>query len=428
MNRYLTALSIAAIFLTVHNHALDIELDARAGVQFSTNSGRSSEDAIAEWIYTPGFLVRAEHDAPNMELQADYRFTRRIYQQDAFDDENVTTGTGRLHMGVIPGRLDFTFTNSRTESAIRSLNSASPDNRQQTTNSQAGPTLKFSARGKDEVQLQYLYGNRNSARTNNGAESHTGILRYVILPNSLNTYSLELIRQEVQFENVVSPDLRSNLAQIKWERENNVLNWSMVGGYKETERSLGREDVDAVVGELQFDWRLAQDTVLNLRASRDIRDQSQLLSFGSTEFNQQVLTDSDLNELFESTDIYMGITQRLGNTDFTFGVVSSEQDYEDAFIQRDTDSIGVLVTANRRLNRHTQLSTRVQFTEQDFTDENVQVDRLSGSVLITREFSKRLSASFGMFYDKSDSNSRLLENIVFDEWQGILRFDYTLYQ
>ena len=418
--------SVTSCLLLAPAYALDLKLDARAASEYTTNSGRASSNEIEEWVHKPGLLFRGEHEGPRINFKADYRFQRRIYQEDFFKDENVATGSGELYVNAIPGLLDFTATNSRTESAIRSINAESPDNRQETANTQAGPTLRFRTRGKDELQVQYLYGNRVSERTENDSDSHTGVLRYVLNTSPINQLNFELVKQEVQFENPNAPDLRSNTAQIQWDSTQDAISWSFVGGYKETERDLNRDDINAAVAKLDLQWRLSADRSLFVQASRDVRDQSEVLGFGSTEFGQRLRADSDLNEVFRSNRITAGVSQKIGHTNFTLMLLSIDEDYED--VLRDTETQGVILTANRRLNRLTNLSARLRYFKQDYTDQGIDLDHYGASVLVTRKMSRRLSVAGGVYYDERDPQQSALANFGYDEWLATIRIDYKLIQ
>lgn len=424
-HRFLLIVGMIILAQAQSAFALDLEVNASAGTQFTSNVGQTAEQQTHDWILTPGLMTRAVHRDPNLTVDADYRFIQRRFQRGSFDNETVTTGTGRIRAHLVPERLDFTIINSRTESAIRALEPASPNNRQQTTNTQAGPTLKFRARGKDEVHVEYLYGTRNSARTDSNAESHTATFHYTMAQKTTNTFRFEAQRQHVDYENATVPNLRANLTQVEWLRDINSLDWSIAVGLKNTQRGLGRKDADAVVAGIVLDWSLSQDSAINFRASRDLRDQATILSLGSADFGERLITDSDLNELFESRDLFLGLSQKLGSSNVSIGFLHSEQDFVDSAINRSTKSDGLLLTGIHRINRSTELSARLQSSTQSFVAEDVDLKRTSGSVLLTRKINRQLSLSTGIFYDRSDSASRLIDNIEFDEWQVLFRVNYA---
>ena len=159
-NRH-TALILTAgslFFTTSYTHAFDIGLAISEESEYTTNSGRTPTNEVQEWIHSPGANLLAEHEGPGLTLGVDYTFVRNFYQQDLFDDENDTAGTADLLWHVLPERLDFNINHTRTQSAIRAIGAVTPDNLQETSNTTAGPLLRFNPRGEDELQFQYEWG------------------------------------------------------------------------------------------------------------------------------------------------------------------------------------------------------------------------------------------------------------------------------
>lgn len=154
----LTTLSL----LPITSEALDIGVTVDVESEFTTNTALTETNELEEWIHKPGINFSASHEAPNLTLEADYSFEHRFYQEDLFEDESATTGRADILWNAIPERLDFTVRNTRTETPIEAIDAATPSNRQETSNTEAGPTLRFHTRGDDEFQLEYLFGARSS--------------------------------------------------------------------------------------------------------------------------------------------------------------------------------------------------------------------------------------------------------------------------
>ena len=406
------------------SYAADVDINANVGSEYTTNAGRTSNDEMAELVYQPGISVSAQHTGPRASLSADYRFTHRRYKRNTFDDENTTTGRGKLYFNVLPGRLDFTATNSRTETPIRAQDAGSPDNLQETANTQAGPILRFRTWGKDELQLQYLLGHRNSERTDNDSRSNTAIVRYIQTVSANNTFKYELISQSIEFDNVTAPDLNSNITQVTWDRKQDTLNWSFTAGFKNTKRNQNRGNVEGFIADLKLIVQIGNKTLLAVEASQDFRDQSEVLGFGSTEFGQTLRADSDLNEVFRSKRYYIGLQQTLGHTQFSAGFITVDEDYTD--VLRDSTTLGVVLGAHRKLDRLSSITARLQYLTQDYTQQDIEFDQLLGSILYSRRLNRRLSVSAGLAYNGRDTDDVGLVNFDYDEWLSTIRFDYKL--
>ena len=408
------------------SHSLDVDLAASARSDFSNNTARTATNETSEWVLQPGLVLGAQHESNQIELEADYTYFRRLYQEDLFDDENAATGKARLLYNAVPGRLQFEAQNTRTETSIRSVAADNPRNRQITGNTQAGPTVRFQVRGKDELQVQYLYGQRTSDRTDSDATSHTAVVRYVLTTSTNNSLSFEAIGQKVQFENPLSPDLESKVGQVVWERQSNTLAVEATAGYKKIERELNRDDVDEAIGKIDLRWQFGPTSMLSVGATRDVRDQSRVLGFGSEEFGQRLVSDSDLNEVFIDTGAYIQGQRKFGETRVSAAYFSNAQDFED--VARDVDYSGLRLGANRKLNRRMTLDASVQFIQQDFSDQNIEFDQIISSIRLRWRLNRLLTLSASVFYDERKAEESLFDPLGYDEVGGSLRLDYKIFE
>lgn len=403
--------------------AIDVDITTSASALLTSNSKRTAEDEIDEWIVSPELAAKVMHDGDRVGTEAEYRVIRRVFQENTYEDETVTTGSASLRTEVIPQLLDVRLTNHRTESTIRALASASPDNRQETTNTEISPTLKYPISKRHHLALQYKFNYRTSSRTDSDGDGRSAILRYSQNFSKNDTVEFETIDQKVSYDNVDVPDLRSNLARLRWQRELSRLQWSIDVGKKRTRRSLGRRDKNAVIGSLEFSGQLSENTALTLQINHDLLDQSQMLSFGTTDFGEQIIVDSDLNELFEGTDIYASYSGKIAAIDYSFGYRASKQAFVDDTVQRSSESSGLLATAAYSFNRFTTLTVRAQKIRQDFTDEGARLNRTAAGIMLSHTPRRNLSFTAGFLIDTSKSDSREFLDAEFDEWQMLLRVE-----
>ncbi|MDA1076639.1 MAG: hypothetical protein O3A63_18085 [Proteobacteria bacterium] len=127
--------------------ALEGAIGLSAYADYTSNTLRVSSPKVEEWIYRPGVDFTASHDGPTFQVDAGYRYERRIYEKDLNDDRNVTTGSANIDWQAIANRLDFYVRNTRNESTINSQQADRPNNRQVTSITEAGPLLRFQTRG-----------------------------------------------------------------------------------------------------------------------------------------------------------------------------------------------------------------------------------------------------------------------------------------
>ena len=415
--------AILMVCLTGSVQAIEVGLTIVEESEYTTNSGRTESDEVEEWIHSPGANLQANHEGPTLNLDVDYSFNRNIYQADLYDDENEATGSANLVWNALPERLDFSVHHTRTQSAIQSIGATTPDNRQETMNTTAGPLLRFNPRGQDEIQFEYLWGDRSSEDTNTDAITHDMTARYQLAMSPSNSLSFEAIVNQVQYENSLLPDIEYRIGQLVWARASSNITYSLAGGYNQTERTLDREDVDGFIFDIQADWQARPTTTVTFTAARDIRDQSESLGSGSTADELDFSVNSDLAEVFTNERASVDINQLLGGrTTLGLGVSYDNEDYED--VGRDTDTQAIRLRLTRRLTQQINLSFSVSAEKQDFSDQNDEIDTLRGDLLLDWAVGRRLSIGFGVAYEEQTSDSDI-SNRDYDEWAGIVRISYA---
>jgi len=403
--------------------ALNVGVDVLFESEYTTNSGLTEINEINEWIHKPGIAVSAEHEGPKLNLDIDYRFERRLYQQDLHDDTNVGAGSAALVWNALPERLDFVINHVRTESAIRSIVAATPENRQESSETTAGPILKFNPRGDDELQFQYEWGQQTSERSSNDSKTHTSTIRYVSALSPINNLTFEGINRRVLYDNRFAPDLDSNIGQITWQRTSRNTEFSFTGGYNQTERSLGQDDVDGAIVDFTFDWQVLPTTAVTFTGGQDIRDRSTFLDEARFLTDRSLSVSSDLANVFTNTRGGLVISRELRSaTTLSFEFTYDQEDYEE--LLRDTKTTSLALGLTRRLTQQTDLSVRIRKSKQDFTDENEEIDSLSVNIDVNWQAMRRLLISFGIGYEDREADSNL-PNRSYDELIATIRFTYA---
>ena len=121
--------------------ALDASLTIEHEAEYTDNSARTETNEVEEWINTPAVGITARHAGTAAELDLNYRYEKRFYEKDLFEDEDALTGTTNLVWHALPERLDFTVVNTRTESTERAIATFTEDNRQETMVTPESPPM-----------------------------------------------------------------------------------------------------------------------------------------------------------------------------------------------------------------------------------------------------------------------------------------------
>lgn len=424
--RIFPALAAAAFCLghTSSLLALDIGITLNQESEYTTNSGLTDEDEVSEWIHSPGIGLQANHEGPNLDLEVNYDINRRLYQQDLFEDDTEYAGTANLVWNALPERLDFTVRSTSTQTAIRSIGGPTPDNRQVTTETSAGPTLRFNPRGQDQILLSYLYGDRSADVTDTDAITHDASLSYVLATSQNNSLALALMQNQVQYENPDLPDIEYNIVQLTLDRALNNLEYTLSGGFNRAKRTQNRDDVDAFIFDLEAQWEARPGTDIGITLGHALDDQSASLSTGGFVDDLDFSADSDLTELFTTNRLSVSVLQRINeSTSMTLGADYVEEDYED--VGRDTTRKAFRVALDRTLTRQLRGSFGLSFENQDFEDEGEETDTLRSDLRFDYNLGRSLSTAFTVRYEDRDSDSAVTTG-TYQAWSAIITLSYVL--
>ena len=406
--------------------ALEYEVTLNQESEYTNNTGLTSEDEVSEWIHSPGIGLQATHEGPALNLNVDYNINRRIHQEDLFDNDTESAGTANIVWEALPERLAFNASHTRTQTAIRTITGgATPDNLQESSDTSAGPTLRFNPRGQDQILLTYLYGSRNSDETDTDAITHDTSLSYVLATSPSNSVALTVMQNQVQYENPFIPDIEYQIAQITLDRALSNLEYTFTGGYNNAERTLGREDVDGLLIDLQADWQARPGTEVGLTLQHDIQDQSSAFDTGGFVEDLDFSADSDLAEIFTNSRLSLTVSQRLNeSTSITFGADYVEEDYED--VGRDTTRQAFRIGLNRTLTRQVRGSFALSFENEDFEDEGDEADTLRGDLRFDYDVGRNLTTALTIRYEERDSDSTGTTS-NYDAWSALITLSYSLF-
>ena len=420
----LTAIAAGCLLFSGNTYALEFGVILSEESEYTTNSGQTDVDEVEEWIHSPGLELSAEHAGPAYDLNVDYRFAREIYQQDLYDDQNEATGVADLRWRVLPERLDFIANHTRTQSAIRAIAAATPDNRQETYSSSAGPILRFNPRGSDQLEFQYQWFDRGAEESDVDSITHESSARYIIASSQTNSIVIEATNRQVQYDNGLIPDLEYDIARVGWLRTGADVTFSVYGGFNNVERTNDRDDVDGFAGQAELEWQANSRTTLPLTGARELRDRSENLASGRVTEDLDYLVSSDLGEVFTNTRGSLRIAYAFDRTTSISAAISyDDEDYED--VGRDSEIITTSLSFSRALNTLTDLAFSVSNASQEFLDERDDSDRLTFDLNVTRSFGRRLDLVVGFGYEERDSDGEGLTS-NYEEWIATISLRYLL--
>jgi len=385
-------LGVICLF-TVPAQSMEFGASLNYGAYYTNNANLTEDDTVDEWVQEPGFNVTASQDTASLQMDAAYSYQRRIYEEDQYSDENVTTGTGSVIWAVIPNRLDFTAQNTRSWSTRRSQGTTNPDNLQVVSNSEAGPTLRFQPRQGDELQIGYRFSRDVRDSTNNDSQRNNWNTSYRLGLSPNRGFILQGNYSDIKYDN--SPDADQASATLGYQQTSDSVDFDVSAGYSDFQR----DDQDSVNGGIyaaSLTWRQSGSTSFNFTANRSIQDQSNLF-YDNPDFDDPIIEDSDSNAVYTLTDGGFNWNQELGaRTSFTLGAYASDEDYDSE--EQDNTRYGVRLSLDRELTRTTTLQTSIDYSNSDYDLGDDNQDEYRARFNVNHTLGRALTLSWGAEY------------------------------
>ena len=232
---------------------LSYDIDAIQQSTFTTNTARSEDDAVTEWVHAPGIAISAQQQGNELHLDLGYRHQARLRQRSIYGNENTTTGRGTLTWYAFPGLLDLTLSDVRTESTIRATDAFTPDNRQVISFTRFGPTLRTTPRPGDELSLELNHSNVVAEETDTDSSRNEATLRYVLGIAPKRNLAVAVSRKDVDFDNPAAPDLEVSRITATFASRNSRLTSSITGGRAQIRQRRSGRSFSHTVYDLSLD-------------------------------------------------------------------------------------------------------------------------------------------------------------------------------
>ncbi len=381
---------------------------------YTSNTLRSDDNEISEWIHKPGADLLLTQDSSNLLLNANYSVIRRYYQKDIWNDETIATGGGSARWFVVPRRLDFFATNSRRESTVRSLQAETQANRQIVTINQIGSTLTFRPRGRDTVRFEYTYDDTQSNGTRTNSNRHKGALNYNFGLSASSSLNFSASYSDIEYSGPF-PTANFTITTIGYSRSAGSLQMDVNVGYNWYDRGSRGKTSNGTYSAI-MSWRINSGASVTLDAFNGIVDRSNNLT--STEGS--ISENTGINAAFEETRGRLTYTQVLGNSNLTLGANWAQQKYAED-VPLDVDRYGFNLILARNITRRTSVRFDARYTNRDFIDQGDEQDQIRVNFLVSHDIGNALNLSWGVRYEKRDS----LISLNYEEVVYTLGLRYT---
>lgn len=406
-------------------NAIDVEAAAQYTAEYTSNTLRTETDEIGEWVHIPGADLRVAEDTATLEMDVDYSYIRRMYTKDIWQDENRLIGTAAIDWQALADRLDFFLNNTRTESTEQALETATRANRQTVSTTEAGSRLRFQPRAADEFQIEYLFRDVRTTRTETDSQRHNGTLRYLMGLSENRSLVAAGTYSDIEYEGPF-PDAEYTVVSLGYLQESGPVELEINVGYNWYERD-GRGKTHDPMYSGSLTWEAAPTATFTLTGSQMITDQGSDLASGGTAGET-----TDINAAFEETTGTIGYTQELGANTITLGGYWTRQKYAEDLSQAigrplTNTRIGARADFRRSLTRTTNFDIYADFSNRDFPDEGDVIgddqDELRAGFRVDHRLGRSLNLNWGVRYEKREAVSTM----SYDEWIGSIQIYWTFW-
>lgn len=308
--------------------ALETSLGVRLETQRSDNILRTENNKVDEVTYQPGANLLLDHQGPRIIANANYDYEQRIRTEDYFDDASALVGRSDLTWQAIPGRLDLTASNVRTEATADRRLGNLPNNMQVVDSTRAGATLRFRVHQNDEFHIQYFHTVTRAQSISTDSDRDTISASYVLNPGPKDQFTFNVTDNRVRFQEQGASDLNAITSSVRWNRFGPATDLTLQGGWTTMNRN-NRDDVSEPVWETSLVWRPTAQMSLRGTAVRELRERPFVLELGILPFGSNNQIDSDLNEAFVNDRYEFEWRTAFFNNDIMLSWIYDKQDFFD---------------------------------------------------------------------------------------------------
>ncbi len=409
----LLAAALLAALLPAAVQAMEVEAAAQYTAEYTSNTLRTENDEIGEWVHQPGVDLRVEQDTASLEMDVDYSYIRRIFTKDIWTDEDRLVGTANVDWHALPERLDLFVNNTRTETTIAALRTSVRDNRQIDSTTEAGGRLRFQPRGADELQFEYVFRDVRRSRTNADSQRHNGTVRYLLGLSDNRGLVLQGTYSDIEYEGIF-PDADYTVAAVGYVQSSGPVELELSVGYNWFDR-VGRGQTSNPFYDGTVTWQATSTVAFSASVGQMITDQGSGLASGDTAYE-----DTRINAAFEETLGSLGYRHVLGANTLALEGYWIRQEYADDVPLSNTRT-GARLDFARTMTRTTTLTGYADFSNRDFSDVGDDQDELRAGFRLEHRIGRSLSFNWGLRYEKR--NAQVTPS--YEEWIGSVQIYWT---
>ena len=420
--RWPGACCLAMMMVAPAAHALDVGYGIGYQGEYSNNIRLVQTDKEEEWINIPQFgLLLREDSSPNLELRVLSAIEHRNYRRDTYADETLGNVSAFANWAISPNRLNWVLENYYGQTAIRSADAATPDNRQNVNVFSTGPSLYPRLSARNSLEFGLRYGNYYIENADTDNDRYSAIARWLYEISSVTTASLNYDGQQV--------DNRNPLLYQDYSRHDVFFSIRKRGTAAQFLLDLGKTlirpesgtDRDEALGRLIISRPTSAQAEVSFTAlSRLLDSGDAVFAAGSTGITPVDLADTQGNRFYHVRELGVMYVRRRPLTSDVLHVYRQRTDYESSLLNErrlgGDFEIGYDITGLHHVVLYGN-HRRTEYYGSSLLDRDSQ-----GGVRFLYRLSRSITLALDGRYTQRHSNDQARE---YDEARGILSLAYS---
>ena len=405
LNAFVTiTLAAFCFFNAINLHAAEYQylIEATALAEHIENPQRNNfsndEDELEELLSQQRLRGTLSRATSKLVTSIDYQGTKNNYRKNLLVDRTYLTGASSIEWIVVPERLSWDVTNTRTLQIVDSLLPDTLDNRQVISLTSTGPRVTFPLSGRNKLSGSVNYSIADYEKSSLSRQDRT-TAELLFSHNFSSRYISSIGGNFLQSEFDDTPALDFDRYEYFWQNEyvTEVFDLNLMLGQNAILRD-NFEDLENFLIRFTGDYKVNSQSTVQLNYSDSYEDIfSNMLSTPSS--SGQLIGDrlgnSNLTQNYQL--VQKGISYLYTKSEFfnmNVGYSESERKYDRLEIAENQFDKVFNVGANWKFFENLDFSLYGRYTEQEFSGIDRQQDRNEYGLRAAYRISKSLYTQF----------------------------------
>jgi hypothetical protein len=400
----LAATTLAILLGASSVNALDGYVELGAATEHSSNVLRTQDDEQSDTLNSLIARTTVSHNGPTLNADIGYSLENQRYQDDSFDDENLTEGSANINWRVLDDRISLLADHSVTNATINSSAPNTPDNRTRRSILAAGPRFTLHPSPVDAVALtaRKIDVNIDDVSESDSERDEASLLWSRRLPQ-LRTFHVSTSYADVSFDEQPLQDYKLTTAMLGFSSTSAIGTFNAEAGVNKVERDR-LEDIDG--DSFNINWASRADrSPITWSAGYASNTTDSSIGTGGAQTLPAAgsATDSNLGvvDIIKTQDLTLRIAASLdANIELALAGSLQKRDYDEALLDDHTKT--ARLSLQHRITPRADVEIYTDHVRQDFDDTDEDLEDLEFGIGGNYSITQPLNLNWQVYRLKRD--------------------------